>query len=389
MSLATSKTGTCRSVAEFLTRIRQGLAPRALRVFAAQGLLPVSREDLIRLLVLLSADGDAEIAEAAQATLATFSVANLQAVLLMPEVEPLEIDLIVRCRHDETLWEAAVRHPKVANETLRWLARIGAPRTQDAIVTNQTRLLGCLEVLDDLRANAGVSQEDVSVGDPLSLFPNQYYELLHGEFPNVHYIDHNGGSEGHARTKVELSTVPVYWSSRPEGNTQDYVPVHYAEARYLINMANLKSHTMAGVTLCAKNHFGSLMRTPPQRDYFDMHGSTAGRSPGTGKYRDMVDLIGHAQLGGKTLVYSSDTSPCDAVAQLARGADVLVHEGAGSQSGHSCPAMAGSIARQAGVGRLALIHYHTYLDPQDLIAEARSTYYGPITVLRDLEVVEL
>jgi hypothetical protein len=29
------------------------------------------------------------------------------------------------------------------------------------------------------------------------------------------------------------------------------------------------------------------------------------------------------------------------------------------------------------------------LNPQDLIAEARSTYYGPITVLRDLDVIEL
>jgi hypothetical protein len=147
------------SVPQFLARIRQGMAPRALRLFAAQGLLPVSREDLIRLLVLLAADGDAEIAEAAQATLATFSVANLQAVLVMPEIEPLEIDLIVRCRRDETLWETAVRHPKVANETLRWLARVGAPRTQDAIVTNQTRLLSCLEILEDLRANPGVSQD--------------------------------------------------------------------------------------------------------------------------------------------------------------------------------------------------------------------------------------
>ncbi len=147
------------SVPEFLARIRQGMAPRALRLFAAQGLLPVSREDLIRLLVLLAADGDAEISEAAQATLATFSVANLQAVLTVPKIEPLEIDLIVRCRQDESLWEAAVRLPGAANETLRWLARVGGARTQDAIVTNQTRLLGCLELLEDLRGNPGVTQD--------------------------------------------------------------------------------------------------------------------------------------------------------------------------------------------------------------------------------------
>jgi len=96
-----------------------------------------------------------------------------------------------------------------------------------------------------------------------------------------------------------------------------------------------------------------------------------------------------AQPSGKTLVYSSDTSPSDAVGQLARGADILVHEVAGAASGHSSPSMAGSIARQAGVGQLALIHYHTFLNPEDLIVEARSTYYGPITVLRDLDVIEL
>ncbi len=163
-----------------------------------------------------------------------------------------------------------------------------------------------LALLRQLVRNAGVNQDDISVGDPLSLFPNQYYDLLHAEFPNVHYMDHNGGNESHPRTKASLSTVPLYWSSRPEGKTQDYVPVHYAEAKYLVNMANLKSHTMAGVTLCAKNHFGSLLRTPPQGGYFDMHASAAGRSPGMGKYRDMVDLMGHAHLGGKTLIYFID-----------------------------------------------------------------------------------
>jgi len=161
-------------------------------------------------------------------------------------------------------------------------------------------------LLRQLVKTVGVNQADISVGDPLSLFPEQYYALLNGEFPDVHYIDYNGGSEGHPRTKVEPSTIPLYWSSRPEDKSQDYIPVHYVEAKYLINMANLKSHTSAGMTLCAKNHFGSLIRTPPQKGYFDMHSSLPQQTPGTGKYRDMVDLIGHAQFGGKTLVYFID-----------------------------------------------------------------------------------
>lgn len=163
-----------------------------------------------------------------------------------------------------------------------------------------------LALLRQLVKSAGVKQEDITVGDPLALFPNQYYDLLHGEFPGVHYMDHAGGTDSHPRTRVEYSSVPFYWSSRPEGKTQDYVPVPYAEATYLVNMANLKSHTMAGVTLCAKNHFGSLIRTPPANGYYDMHATTAGRTPGTAHYRDLVDLMGHAHVGGKTLIYFID-----------------------------------------------------------------------------------
>ncbi len=59
------------SVADLISGIRAGLVPRAVRLFAAQGLLPVSREELIRVLVLLAAESDAEIAETARATRGT------------------------------------------------------------------------------------------------------------------------------------------------------------------------------------------------------------------------------------------------------------------------------------------------------------------------------
>jgi ribonuclease Z len=93
-------------------------------------------------------------------------------------------------------------------------------------------------------------------------------------------------------------------------------------------------------------------------------------------------------VSGRSIVYSSDTSPCDALERLARGADVLIHEIAGAASGHSSPAMAGAIARQAGAGHLVLIHYHTTDSPDDLIAEARSTFGGQITLAQDMDVFE-
>ena len=147
------------SVSELLVQLRRGQAPRQLRQFAAQGLLPVSREDLIRVLLILAADPEEGIAAVAQKSLDGFSIDNLQAVLNLPDVDPLEIELLARCRQDEGLWALIVRTPKCANETLRWLARVGPPSIQDMIITNQVRLLGCLELLEDLRSNPQVSQE--------------------------------------------------------------------------------------------------------------------------------------------------------------------------------------------------------------------------------------
>jgi hypothetical protein len=147
------------TVSDLITGIRSGLVPRAVRLFAAQGLLPVSREDLIRVLVLLAAEGDAEIADSARTTLATFSLENLFAVMELPDLEPLEIELLARAVPSEPLWHRIVRHPRTSNETLRWLAATAPASTLDAIVTNQTRLLACLEILLDMRTNPHVTQD--------------------------------------------------------------------------------------------------------------------------------------------------------------------------------------------------------------------------------------
>lgn len=177
-----------------------------------------------------------------------------------------------------------------------------------------------VSLLRQLVDAAGVDQAAIAVGDPNGLFPNQYFDICHAEFPDVLYLDHNGGNTAHPRTGVQYSTVPFHWSCRPAGVQQDYLPTHFAEAAYVINLANLKSHGSAGVTLGAKNHFGSLIRWPGQSGYYDMHQSLPVNAPGEGQYRALVDLMGHAHLGGKTLlhlvdglyagVHPDDAAPC-------------------------------------------------------------------------------
>ena len=175
-------------------------------------------------------------------------------------------------------------------------------RTIDYMNTSPQMLVALVWQLVD---TVGVKPADISICDSLAYFANEYYDIIHKEFPDVRCMD-RGGKFG--RIKMTESSVPLYWSCNPEGVKQDYVPASFAEAEYLINFANLKAHTGAGVTLCAKNHYGSLIRWPAEKGYFDLH--QGGFAKQTGIYRNLVDLIGHAHLGGKTVLYLIDGLYC-------------------------------------------------------------------------------
>lgn len=104
----------------------------------------------------------------------------------------------------------------------------------------------------------------------------------------------------------------------------------------------------------------------------------------------MPNLAVRAAVGERSLVYSSDTRPCAAVAELARGAQVLIHEATFAQPDpaqwHSTAREAGEVARQAGVRRLLLAHvgeaHHAALD--QLVADAEAAFGGPVAVVDEL-----
>lgn len=156
-------------------------------------------------------------------------------------------------------------------------------------------------LLRQLVKQAGVAERDISVGDTLCYFPSEYYDIVHREFPGVQCVDFAGKF---GRRKAEPSSIPIYWSSRPADCAQDFVPNWFADAEYIVNLANLKAHTGTGVTLCAKNHFGSLIRKPTEKGYYNWH--TESFSKGEKTYRPLVDFMGHRHVGGKTVLYLID-----------------------------------------------------------------------------------
>jgi hypothetical protein len=167
-----------------------------------------------------------------------------------------------------------------------------------------------ISLLSQLVNVVGVNESDITIGDPGRITPNFYYNIVHPKFPYVCYMANLGGL---GRTQATFSDVEFDWStSAAYGKRQDYIPRSFAEADYFINFAILKSHDSGGITVCAKNHYGSLLRNPNRTlhgqtyDYYDMHSSLPVNRRGMGRYRALVDLMGHPELGGKTLLYVVD-----------------------------------------------------------------------------------
>ena len=76
---------------------------------------------------------------------------------------------------------------------------------------------------------------------------------------------------------------------------------------------------------------------------------------------------------------------CDEVVTLARGADVLLSEASWTHAPEKRPpgihlsgTEAGQIATRAGVGELLLTHIPPWTSREDVIAEAKAEYSGPV-----------
>jgi ribonuclease Z len=86
---------------------------------------------------------------------------------------------------------------------------------------------------------------------------------------------------------------------------------------------------------------------------------------------------------GRRVAYVTDTRPCRSAIELARGADVLIHESTYAEEMrseaderlHSTAMGAARVAAEAGVGKLILTHFSSrYRDAAPLVEEARGVF---------------
>ncbi len=100
---------------------------------------------------------------------------------------------------------------------------------------------------------------------------------------------------------------------------------------------------------------------------------------------------------GRKVVYTGDTRPCERVVEIARNADLLIHDASftselddwAKETKHSTAREAAEVARKAGVKRLILTHISArYKDPTPLLEEAKEVFES-VEVAEDFMVVEV
>lgn len=89
-----------------------------------------------------------------------------------------------------------------------------------------------------------------------------------------------------------------------------------------------------------------------------------------------------------TFVYSGDSDECDGIVEAARDADLLLVEAAFIEGRdeprgiHLTGVRAGRVATRAGARSVVLTHLQPWTDPAVVLAEARTTYAGPLDLAR-------
>lgn len=219
---------------------------------------------------------------------------------------------------DEQAWDALFRH---FNQT-RGLGDAGyrpAEKIAIKINMNQENSSGgnwsssmgtpsphvIYSLLKQLVNVAGVPGSAITIYDASRYIGNPIYDKIRSDpdpdFQNINFVVKTSLARNGRIAASHDTANPLYTRAGTA-----YLPRCVTGADYLINMALLRPHTLYGITLSAKNHFGSV--------YFPSGGgwtpaplhNHGGRSNNMNTYNCLVNLNGHRHLSGKTLLYFVD-----------------------------------------------------------------------------------
>lgn len=216
-------------------RILSGQAPPQLKQAAARGALPIPREDIIELWVLLRSDADEEVRMACKENLAEVSESEWKEILPVHAFDPRALDFYVRVLgKNQTLLQAVLKNKGVPTETLEWLALNTTGPSLDVLLDNQVRLISSPSIVVAMLANSGLEPTQVRrIFDLAEQFFRDHSEipaLLELRFGLK--LGHAGGEFAPELSEEEAAALPVEGEEdlRPEDFLADPEVLAAAEA---------------------------------------------------------------------------------------------------------------------------------------------------------------
>jgi hypothetical protein len=154
-----------------------------------------------------------------------------------------------------------------------------------------------------------VSGSDVTLYDAARNIGDPIYNRIHGNAdPNFQSVTFVSSTTYSGRIGAVYDPGhPIHFANPGiRDNATAYPPTCVTEAKYLISMPLLRAHDMFGITVSGKNWFGSIYwRTGGGWTPSPLHNYGLRDNP-MASYNCLVDLMGHPQLGGKTMLYLLD-----------------------------------------------------------------------------------
>jgi hypothetical protein len=142
-----------------LLRLAGRDAPTDVKLTAARGTLAIPPKDLTLVLFALTRDENDEIRNQAQKSLIGLPQPILKALLADTDIHPLILDFFSRhLPEDSELQETIALNRATHDETIVFQAGLSNKRVLDIISNNQTRILRCPEIVDELSENALTGQ---------------------------------------------------------------------------------------------------------------------------------------------------------------------------------------------------------------------------------------
>jgi len=179
------------------------------------------------------------------------------------------------------------------------------PANSQGLGTCETGPHIILQILRQLINECGVAQSDIAIADPQNPTYAHNVDPWRAEFPDIVIPDRSLGTHGRTLIKPTEKTLLYYSDKRFTDKLYDIIE----NADYMINVMDMKPHSRAGITLNAKNHFGSHSREGAYHLHYSLVSPVTGFRPtnvGYKKYRVFVDLMGSKYLGQNTLLFVLD-----------------------------------------------------------------------------------